>query len=348
MSAAVYLAAGGVLLLDGRGFVRHLVLGPAMAVLRRQPVPLWAHGPGVAVLLAAVLSPAAGVGALAWRAPLAGPLWVALLLSPMGLAAAGFRVWPALTLAIGGVGIAIGHGRPWAHAPLGFAAVALSVPWLGRLAVLHATPPTAPPIALPWRPRSALGAILARDALVVWRLDRARLVGAAAYAPFVGLAVAAARRNGPYVGSQLAAGIIVAMTLFGPTSLGVCGQLARHLGSSFDPPQWPVTATRRAVALLGMALVPLSPAWAAAVVAGGADLGADDHLRVIAVMLAVSAGAAAFVALRPSRPDHGRFPWYLALVLASTSLGGAPLAAGLAVGAAAVTALALERRRMAR
>jgi hypothetical protein len=347
-SVAAFVAVGGLLLLDERVFVRHLVLGPAMGVLRRQPVPLWAHGPGVALLLAAVLAPAAGVGWLAWRAPFAGPLWVALLLSPMGLAAAGFRVLPTLVLAIGGVVIAIGHDRPWVHLLLGLAAVALSVLWLGRLAVLHASPPTAPPAALPWRPRSALGAIVARDALVVWRLDRARLLGAMAYAPFVGLAVAAARRNGPYVGSHLAAGIIVAMALLGPTCLGVCGELARRLGSSFDPPQWPVTAARRAVALLVMALVPLSPAWAAAVVAGGADLGADDHLRVIAVMLAVSAGAAAFVALRPARPDHGIFPWYLALVLALTWLGGAPLAAGLAVGAAAVTALALERRRMAR
>jgi hypothetical protein len=62
----------------------------------------------------------------------------------------------------------------------------------------------------------------------------------------------------------------------------------------------------------------------------------------------ISTGAAAFVARRPERPNHGAYLWYLGAALAAVHVGGAPLSAVLAALGLLVTRRALRTRREAR
>lgn len=308
-SALLFLGLTTTVLVDERRFVRQLVLGPGAEVLRRQPVPPWAHGPGVALLLTTVATPLLGAGLLAWRSPTAPLLWGAAALLPVLLVAARQHLLALAALAVGAAAVLVGHGWPWLRLPVAILLGAGVVPLLGQVAFHHALPHEGLPVGAPWRSRSQLAAVVQRDLLVLWRRERPLLLSAASAAPVAAVVVGAARINGPFRGWTLAIAASVLLVMVGPASLAALAALVRHLGAQLDPPRWPLSAVGRATALVVVAAVPVSPAWAGAALAGGADLGLSAQAGVAALATSVCTGAAAFAALRPRRPDHGLFLW---------------------------------------
>jgi hypothetical protein len=142
-------------------------------------------------------------------------------------------------------------------------------------------------------------------------------------------------RSGDWAGPALTAGTLVALAAMGPLSLAVPSAIARRLGRRLDPPEWPVTALQRATALAILGGGALAPGWAAAAVA--APTIGFGHLRIAAFLSALGAGAAWWVASRPTRPNPGTWPYWLGACLAGA------LAPGGGFWAFALAGLALQR-----
>lgn len=333
--------------LGARRIVADLWLGPRHAVLRRQPLsgPSW--GPASVVVLGPALAPL-GFAALVWYGGTAVPAaltWLGAGLVPAVLIAG--RQWLAWLVASAAVGAiaAVGQAHPQLYLALAPLVWAVAVPLAGICTVRLVSWSTDAVGRSPRRPRSPLEALLQRDALAVWRLDR-RLVlaaiGAAAPTAFV---VGAMSVNGEYPGPTLTVGALVSLAFVGPLVLQAATIVARALGRRLDPPEWPVTAAQRALSLSLVAAGMLAPGWAAAAVAGP-PIGVAGHLRIASFVAALGAGAAWWVVSRPGRPNAGSWPYWIAVCLGAalvpwTGLVGIGLAA-LAFGSAV---RGLEQRR---
>ncbi|HHO51752.1 MAG TPA: hypothetical protein ENK18_12970 [Deltaproteobacteria bacterium] len=330
---------------------RDLILSRRSALLRRQPVPGWTHGPAVAGILAVLVAPVGGLGLLWYRTPTAGLLWTGLAMSP-ALLWAGRRPLSALGATAAAAGLAAAAQRwPGAMAPLAGAIWLVVIPGAGLGTVAWAEDHEALPHRIPWRPRSAVGALLQRDLICLWRRERRLVLRSLGIASLLGLVVAAMRINGPTAAPGLAVGGLVGLSFVAPGALSALGALGRHLGPQLDPPTWPIPALHRAAGLAVIGATTLAPSWAAAAVGGAPILGPSGHLRIAAFVIAVSAGASWALCARPDRPDYGLFPWWIALCLASTLLH--PVLGGLgalllASGALWRATQALVARRWAR
>jgi hypothetical protein len=321
--------------LDGGRLVRTTLLGPRLATLRRQPVPGREWVAGALVVAVPVAAPLGVLAGMAYAAGLGWVLlWVGVGLVP-ALAAGGRRRWlgPAGVVAGLVAGAAHATGAPLVWASAAWLAAAAAVGPL-TLAWADDRPHAAPP-PVPLRPRGPWTAILHRDLLTLWRTERPLVSGALAGAVVVALPTAGMARSGDWAGSAVTAAAVIALALLGPLSLAAVTAVARRLGRRLDPPEWPVTALQRALALAMVGGGALLPGWAAAAVAAP-PIGVG-HLRIGAFVAAIGAGAAWWVASRPTRPNPGTWPYWLATCL------GAALAPGAGFWAFALAGLALHR-----
>jgi hypothetical protein len=249
-------------------------------------------------------------------------------LAPAALVLGVLQAWPAAAL------------------PVALLGAAIAVPVAGAVALTHGEGPSTSPRGVAWQPGGPVRALVLRDLLLLWRAERSLLLSGFALAPIVGVMVLAARVNGPFEGGTLATGTRVAMAFAAPLGLSMLAACVRHLGAAWDPPSWPISTPTRAAAMAIVASVAILPSWAAASVGGAPALGLVDHAHLGGFVLAVSLGAAAVVAHRPSKPDQGLFPYWVAACLAA-SMWRLELAAGLAAFAGVAAARALAKGRLA-
>lgn len=336
-----------------RALVGDLLLGPALAVLRRQPAPDGAFGVPVALFLAVVGAPV-GVAALVWYGGLrldAAVWWGGLAALPILLV--GGRRYGAGALAAVGAGAlaAVGQLVPDLVGLLGGLIWAAQAPLLGRLAVRLAQEGSGRARTLGLQPRRVLGALVRRDLLALARAEQGLLISVAVFAGLLGLVVFAVRVNNDLAGLPLVRAALIGLALAGPIALQGVGAASRRLGAKFDPPQRPVASRLRSAGLAGTAALLLAPSWAAAAVGGAGGLGLLEHLRVALLVGALAAGVAWFVAIRPRKPDLAIYPWWAALCLGFALVGPwwGPLATlGLGALALGLATQRLERRRSAR
>ncbi len=311
----------GVNAVESRRLVARLLLGPRLGALRRQPVAGATWGPAALVVLAPVAGPLAVIGAIGYG-PAGGALWAGLGVLPALSVASGRHGWAAASLAAVGTVAGLAHGGGvWAWAA---AIWAISAPLAGIGVVRWAADgPSAGPATVPWRPKTALQALVSRDLLVLWRTQRPLLASSLVGVPIAGGIAGMLAWSGDWDSGTL--------TLAATFGLGACGWLAlagpsavaRGLGKQFDPPEWPVTGLARASSLAVVAGLLLVPGWAAAAVAAPAIGG--GHLRIAGYVAAISAGAAWWVAARPGRPGVGTWPWWLGACAAGSLLRGGAL-----------------------
>jgi len=344
---AVLACAGA---LDSRRFVAAELLGPRLDLVRRQPVSASAAGVPTALLLLILGAPVAAVAAV-WYGPsdtIAMALWTLLGTGPALLLGAGRPLAAILVVGLAMSVVAIGQAWPAARLPALAAAVVGMLPLLGAGAMRLAPGGGTRAQRVGGRSTGVLTALVRRDVLALVRREPGTLAALGVVALLVGLVVRVARVNNAVHGMASVCAALLALAAVGPFVLAGAGAAARHAGRRFDPPEWPVLGRTRALALAATASVLLLPSWAAAAVGGAGALGPVAHLRVAALFAAMVTGAACLVAVRPRRPDHGVYPWWLGACLALTMAGSAwgPLAAAGLAGAALWGArAAIVRRR---
>jgi len=350
------LAVGALVALQAaseRRGVDEVVRHGRFGVVRRQPLGPWEVGAPVFLVGLALCAPLGLLGWLWSRSVGVGVLWAVSAVAPVVWAGSGRPARAALgVIAAGGLG-ALAQLGGWLAWPLvGLAAVA-TLPLVGDAALRWPLPPGAAPGGLPWRVRTALGALVQRDLLVLWRTERSLVWWAVSVAPVVGGMVWAARVNGDFGASALVTGAVLALAFVAPLSLAVLAAVARGLGRQLDPPSLPVRAVTRLGGLGVVGSAAVVPSWAAAGVGAHPALGWPHHVQLGAYVAALGLVAASLLALRPRRPDHGVFPYAIAATLLGTLFAGGPLRGALvALGVGGLAwawgASRLARRREAR
>ena len=334
-----------------RRVVADLVLGPRHALLRRQPAPPAAYGPAATLALAALAAPF-GAFAVVWYGPQPAmvALWLVLPLGPMLLVGAQQPIPAAAGALLAGVLAAGAHAWPLL-APLILVALApITVAGLGHGALK--LPEDVPRAGLAGlrvgRPRTAVTALFLRDLLALWRREPRVLWTSAGLGAAVAFVVGATRLNNAGDRPRVLTTALITLAAAGPVTLAGLGAVARWLRHRLDPPEWPISALQRALALSLVAAALWTPSWAAAAVAGAPALGPAAHLQLLGLGAAIAASAAAFVSLKPARPDHSLFWWWLAACLGLALLAHPLSFVTLALVPALALALAtrfLGRRR---
>jgi hypothetical protein len=335
-AAGFALAAAHTRVAEART-LRALWGSPRHRVLRRQPVPPAAYGPGLAALAAPVVATAAAAGAVWHGSPAGAALWG-------GAAVAAAASWAAVPA--GAAVVAAAHAWPAATWPLAAASLAAGAAWAGvgwRATDLPAEgAPRSVRVPLP----HPVAALVRRDLTLVARTQPA-LAGAPLAA---GLAAAFVMRSVTANLGTTARGLSWAaatcVVVAGGLALAVPAAAARAAGTAFDPPRWPLRVGHRAAALGVVAVGALLPTWAAA--AAAAPLDGVGHARLGGVVASVAAGAAWWVAARPERPAAGSFPWWCALCLLPATVDGGLASLAVAAGASLLATRALATRRGAR
>jgi len=356
-AAAVATLVGLHALAERRG-VRATVGHRRFGLLRRQPLGRWEAGAAAGSVLLVLAAPVAGLGWLWSRSLGTGLLWAELAVLPLALAGARRPVGGALAVLAAGVGAGLAQAlwvapAGWASSWVMAGALAPGVAWgAGDVALRWPGPPRAAPTSLgrPWGPLSAL---LHRDLVALARTEPALIGASWLAAPVVGAMVWAARVNGGFAGEALVTGTSVALAFLAPLGLSAVAAVARALGPMLDPPSWPVRPGPRLLALAAVASTTLVPSWAAAAVGGRPALGWAHHLHVGGTVTALAFTAAAVVAWRPHRPDHGLYPYVIALCLAATLVPQGPWFGAMGALTAATAAWVagswgLRRRRRQR
>ena len=308
-------------------------------------MPGWAYGPGVAALLGLLAVPVGAV-AIAWygpHTPAGALLWTAATTAPMVLWAGRRRTLAMLAAALGAAAVAVGQAHPAWLWPLALG-MGGWVPVLGLAFGRLAHEGRGATRSWRWRPTSVTTALIHRDLLALWRCDRAVVWQALGLAPLVGAVVAAFRINSRASAEVLTRVTLVSLAVAGPLCLIAVAAVARRLGPVLDPARWPTRPRQRATALWGVGIALLLPSWAAATVGGAPTLGPGGHSQAAGLVAALAAGAAAFVAHRPRRTNHGLFLWWIGLCLAG-SLSVPPISAALALIALGAATRWLARRR---
>ncbi len=342
-TAAACAGLAALIALSERRATRTLLLGERHAVIRRQPLPGGAYGPGVTALVAPLLVPAAGLGGLWHGSPWGALLWAAAVLCPVTAWAADRRAVALAAVAPAGALAGVARAVP-ALLPIVALLSLLAVPFAGRL-FAAAEPEILPPI----RSRTAglsgpRTALLHRDLLALWRMERHLLGGPLLVPAPAALVVLAMRVNGPYGDEATTAGAAVGLAAAGVGALQLPATAAGRLGAGYDPPHWPIRALDRALvtaALAGLGVLPTAVAVGLA-----ARLPLVDQLRLGVLLLELAAGAALWIAARPTRPGFGSWPWWVGMSLVPVLVPGAwPVGVLLAVAALVGAARLLERRR---
>jgi len=322
--------------------LRATALSPELAPLWRQPVPDRAWTVAIAPIIGLVGAPLA-VCSLLWASPNPGAqalLWLGSWLVPgLAVAAGGPR---GLGLAAAGLvlgGALIGAGRAWPTWTPALVALA----WAGALPTVSRTyhrlrqPSARRRRRLPWRPRTALGAVLRRDLLCLWRRERGTVLMCLVPPVPVAAVVLALRFRAHTV--DPAAATLVLLAASAPLSAHLLGRLAARLGRRLDPPEWPVAPWLRSLGLVIVGWLALAPAWA-----GSMAGHASSWPSQIGLWAALGAGAAWAVA--GGRVNLGAYLWW---ILAALAVVLAPLGPVLGVGLAGIGAAAakvrLTRRR---
>lgn len=342
-----FLAAWLVVLLTGAGerrAARRLLLGDRHAVIRRQPVPGPRFGPGVTALLSPLAVPAASLGLL-WHGSWWGALlWGSATLCPTVAFAADRPLLGLGATLPAAVGVLLAQAVPAVLPLVGGVAAALGVPAAGetfaRSDVVGLTPAGSVRRGL----RGPVTALLHRDVLALWRLDRPTLLSALLPALPAGLVVHAMRVNGPFGDEATLTGAAIWLVLAGLAALQLPAAAALRTGHAHDPAHWPTTAAQRVGATGLLVASGLFPTWLA--VSAFAHLPALASLRLLLLGTALVGGACWWSASSPTRARHGSWLWWSGLCLAATLLPGAwPALLLLAVGPGLRAVALTERRR---
>lgn len=268
-----------------------LVALPVSAVRVLPPVPTpirlatpravlgWLRGPTALLLLAPfglfVVGVDGGLGLLF-------PMFVSINLGISG-------VWPGLLLApLAAVAPVVAHG-------LGVLMLTASGWW--PVATVSAAPP--------WRrigpPRGAWSALLWRDLVALWRVERGVVTSALWVAVPAGVLGWGFRANGGLRGAALGEALALALCCVAPGAGAALAGLRRALGAGFDRPAWPVGSGRRISSLWVVALLWLLPTSSA--LAAGGGLGVEG--AAVGVVPGALAAAAVWVVARKLTFDHG-------------------------------------------
>jgi hypothetical protein len=298
----------------------------ARTVGRALPRPAWIGPLPLSPIERAVvlLAPAlAAVAPILWLASLYPGGW----LFPLGVA-----LWvPILAVrgryvAVAAASIALGSFVPAlaALAALPFAGRALDSP-----SAVGPRPRSAPKRLFAGRTRAQV----ARDGVLLARLAPWSAAGLLLQAVPAWGAERAVAADGSH---EL--GAIVILAIASLLVVAALGQVARALGSKFDPPEWPLSPSDRTLGLAASAAAGLLPAWLAVVWA------APRAVIAASVAVAALAAGAAWVVAADRRGIEGRALWW-AMAVAFAGVAS-PLAPALLVPIAAWRASrALARQR---
>lgn len=339
---AVWFAAALAWALQVRRPLRTAVLHADAEWLWREPLTQWDWGLallGPLQLAALPLTAAALLGGPAVAVGAATCGVVALLGAALGGPRGGVA-WVGGAAAVG-----ISAVTP-AGAVLGLAAPAV----LGALALRARASVSGAARSAPWRVRGPTGALLLRDLLCLWRLERAAVLACLFVSPPAFAVQHALQAHGDLSGEAATRGALVVLCVLAPVATAAMAALGTRLGRHLDPPWLPVGSAHRAGSLVLCAAVLLAPLLGALLVAG-TDTGPTGSARLVLLALALGAGAVVLATSpRRARRAHATGWWLywmgLALALAwAPAPWGPASSAALAAGAWAVTGRRLGRER---
>ncbi|MCA9493046.1 MAG: hypothetical protein KC621_24110 [Myxococcales bacterium] len=341
------VAAALVVLLTGtseRRAARRLLLGDRHAVIRRQPVSGSLFGPGVTALLSPLAVPAASLGLL-WHGSWWGALlWGSATLCPTVAFAADRPLLGLGATLPAAVGVLLAQAVPAVLPLVGAVAAALGVPAAGKTFVRSEVVGLSPAGSLRRGLRGPVTALLHRDLLALWRMDRPTLLSALATAVPAGLVIHAMRVNGPFGDEATLTGAAIWLVLAGLIALQLPAAAALRTGHAQDPAHWPTTAVQRVGATGLLVAVGLFPTWLAVAALG--HLPPLASLRLLLLGAALIGGASWWSAASPTRARHGSWLWWSGLCLAATLLPQAwPALVVLGVGPGLRAVALTERRR---
>ncbi|MBW2253841.1 MAG: hypothetical protein JRI25_04510 [Deltaproteobacteria bacterium] len=329
--------------------VRTTLYAETLRFLWRQPLPPHSWSIALAPHLVAIGLPLALVSVL-WRSPhplLQALLWLGLWVVPalaLGTRTARGAAWSLPALAVAWAGVAISRLMPQALPLL------VPVTWLGVVLAsgalyLRMRPRgTGNVWSTPGRPRSPLGAILRRDLLCLWRLERGSLVLCLLPPLLVVPVIGGLSRNAGLEGGDLTTAGLAALALTAPVGLYPLARLSMRLRRQLDPPTWPLGVGSRTAALFLVGCLALAPAWAGTTAATPGD--PVGILSTATLWGALGAGAAALTAgAHRFRPNFGLWMWWILLTLGASVLVGWPSTLALAGLAGVATARSLRRTR---
>lgn len=311
--------------IDGIGAARGVVGGALVLLVAREVAPLRVEAPFARLLP----RPAHGPVLLPSALLAAGPALAAAILFPGG----------PLLRGIGWAGIALWAGSPAAWIPA--LAAATAGEWIGDhlgavrllvdlpLLVSAGWRPlalAAPARTAAWRPGSALGVLVGRDLLCLWRTDRGVILGALASAPFPAALVWGLRENGHLRGGDLARAVAVLLCVVALGPAAGLGRLRERLAGHFFPRAWPASARLRVGSLLAVFLLLLAPTHVAMAAVSGPAVAAPP----VGVALLLGAGAVWLVTREGAPRAHWFVGW--ALLVLPAALGGWFLGAGILAG----------------
>lgn len=350
----------GALAVAQGAFMRHPMLTTWRALgvelLDRQPLPWWSWS---VALLPMCLTVGGGVALLAllwpWRSPVLG----ALLLLGHGGAVAFGHARPDLGRWGWTLGLSVGFGALTAAAraagplegPLcllgGLAGLALMGP--ARLAGARRVSDESLEPAV--RPVGPVSALVSRDVLALWRLDRGRVVLALLGPLLTWPLLHGLWRHGMQGESLVQAALVLfALSSAGPAA--ALSQLAERLGRALDVPEWPVPPGARALTLLATPLVWGAVASLELLSAAPGALGLEGLLALLGAGCAYAGLGAAMLCWRPGDRFNVGI-WSLGVTVETVAIalsGRAGPLAGLGLGAAglALASARLERARRER
>lgn len=310
---------------------------PAVDLLDRQPLPWTDWSLALVPMALSLATPAAFVALLwPWRAPLLGFAAVLGLASVLVFAQArpdaGRWVWSAGVLGAGGALVAAARAWPGLEAPLGLLALGGGFALLGPARLAGARRVAEESVPADVRPNGPRAALVMRDALALWCLDRGLVLGSTLGLALPAALLGALGDNGSWSGPELEEAALVLMALASPLLAMGISQLTERLGTRLDVPEWPVGPETRALTLCALpALWSLGAVTALVLAAPGALLpwGAA-RLAGLACGLCGLASAMAVWTL-PPRVNMGVWCGGAAALAFGMVLTGRP---GIAVGAA--------------
>lgn len=325
---------------------------PAVELLDRQPLP-WTAWTMALVPMALSLSSLTAFVALLWpwASPLAGAWLVLGLSAPLvfsQLRPDGRRWGWALGLGLaGGALIALARRFPGAEAAIALPGGLVGMALIGPARLAGARRIADEERAPARRPRGPLAALVTRDLLALWRLDRGLVLGCAAGLALPWPLMRGLWRNGGLEGEGLEAAALILMALASPLLAMLMSQLGERLGRGLDVPEWPVSVRSRA---LSLALIPAIwgiSATFALVAAAPEPLLPWGAARLLGLGAAL-AGLAATLIAWSAPPIVNMGVWCLSASLVTALLvltGRVGLALGPLLGATGLWCAALRLRR---
>ena len=320
---------------------------PGVDLLDRQPLPGRVWSLALIPIAAGLASPAGLIALLwPWRAPALAALMVtaqaALLVFCLARPGLGRWGWGAAASALGGLAFAAARAWPAAEGLISVGAAGLCVALLGPARLQGARRLPDGEAAVAPRPRGPRSALIGRDALALWRLDRGLVLGAALGLALPWPLLRGLWRNGGMEAPGLEVAALLFMALLSPLLAVAMSQLGERLGARLDVPEWPVSAADRALTLTALPLAWSALAVGALVSAAPGMLLPWGGVRLAAMGVGLSGLAALQMVYRwPPKLNMGVWCGLATALCALCALAGragAPLAVaagGLALWAAA-------------